>query len=115
MGRYDPNSKDSMWRQQVKSRDDNTCQSCGKRRSPYFLHAHHIFSYSDNPSLRTDIKNGITFCSKCHDNFHDRYGRGGNTRHQLEEFLRTSSKKVKKIKRPKIRKFKVKHAIKNLK
>ena len=112
MARYDVNSKDSMWRQQVKSRDDNTCQACKVRRSPYFLHAHHIFSYSDNPNLRTDVGNGTTFCQNCHQNFHDRYGRGGNTKQQLEEFLKSSIKKIKPLKKPKIRKFKVKHAFK---
>ncbi len=109
MARYDLNSKDAMWRMMVKTRDNNTCKSCGVERSPYYLHAHHIFSYSDNPMLRTDVNNGISLCSKCHKAFHDRFGRGGNTRYQLEQFLKSGVKKVKKIKKLKIRKFKIKH------
>jgi len=116
-GRYSPTGKDAQWRHMVKSRACNRCQICGIGRLPRYLHAHHIESYSDNPHLRTDVSNGASLCKKCHMKFHDKYGRGGNTRAQYEEFVERYKKvgvtpKVKKIKVKvfKKKKFKVKNA-----
>ena len=53
------------WSKSVKKRDGWKCQlsdeSCAGR-----MEAHHIKSYKDNPSLRFDLMNGITLCSKHH-------------------------------------------------
>lgn len=57
----------------------------GRRRVR--LVAHHIEAYRDNPDLRTVVSNGITMAYDVHIEFHRRYGRGGNTRAQYEEFL----------------------------
>ena len=74
------------WRKNVFGRDDYTCQKCGVRGGN--LNAHHIEGYNNNPELRTETENGITLCKDCHQNFHHQYGRGDNTRDQLELFLK---------------------------
>ena len=67
-----------QWRSDVFTRDDFTCQKCGKRGC--YLHAHHIKSFSSilqyyeittkeeayNCEELWNINNGITFCKKCH-------------------------------------------------
>ena len=64
-----------LWREAVLSRDSWTCQKCGQQIGE--LNAHHIKSFAQYPELRTAIKNGITFCKKCHTVFHKKYGKGG--------------------------------------
>lgn len=59
------------WREIVLKRDKSTCQVCGETRKP---HAHHIFSYKNNPSLRLNPENGIVLCKYCHEKYHDLYG-----------------------------------------
>ena len=73
------------WRSQVLKRDNYTCQKCKQRSG--MLNAHHIESFNNNPNLRTEISNGITLCKDCHDDFHHQYGRGNNTRKQLNQFM----------------------------
>ena len=74
------------WRKEVYKLDNYTCQKCGQYSGN--LNAHHIESYRANPTLRTEISNGITLCETCHKDFHHQYGYGNNTRAQLIEFLR---------------------------
>ena len=75
------------WSLEVRRRDNFTCQKCGVyRRSG--LHAHHIEAYNVAVDLRNEVINGITLCSSCHNDFHDTYGYGGNTRDQLNEWMR---------------------------
>lgn len=51
------------WRTAVLTRDNNTCQACGKRN----IHeAHHIKSLFDYPDLAADVSNGLTLCHRCH-------------------------------------------------
>jgi predicted HNH restriction endonuclease len=61
--------KYKLWRDSVFSRDNWTCQKCGKRGSSY-LNAHHINPFYLYPELRFLISNGITLCSDCHKVFH---------------------------------------------
>lgn len=51
------------WVENVKNRDGNKCREC---ESIQYLEAHHIFSYSEFPEKRCDIKNGVTLCRACH-------------------------------------------------
>lgn len=76
-----------LWRDGIYARDNWTCQKCKVRGG--FLHAHHILNFSDYKESRFDFSNGITLHKKCHDRFHNIYGRSNNTREQLEEYLST--------------------------
>jgi len=76
-----------LWRESIFARDNYTCQKCGKKTGED-LNSHHIKNFADNPELRTDISNGITFCKKCHMKFHKIYKRRNNTKEQLMEFLK---------------------------
>ena len=57
------------WRKFVLERDNNECQLCGCKEN---LHIHHIKRYVDKEDLQTDINNGITLCSKCHEKTYNR-------------------------------------------
>lgn len=54
----------SQWRIAVFSRDNFTCQRCGKRGGN--LEPHHIMPFATYPELRFDIGNGQTLCRECH-------------------------------------------------
>lgn len=65
----------SRWREQVKKRDNYTCQCCGVKQEELlrivgditsWLHAHHIKSWAEFPELRFEVSNGITLCWPCH-------------------------------------------------
>lgn len=75
-----------LWREAVYARDSWTCQKCGDNKSGK-LNAHHIQNFANYLELRTSIKNGISFCQKCHKLFHKKYGNKNNTKKQLKEFL----------------------------
>ena len=70
----------------VMYRDNYTCQCCG-RKSVEDLKVHHLDGYNWCIEKRTDVNNGITLCYPCHENFHDIYGKGNNTKEQYEEWI----------------------------
>lgn len=74
-----------LWRESVFARDNWTCQKCENRGS--YLHPHHILNFAQYKELRFAIDNGITFCKKCHMEFHKIYGKENNTQKQVDEFL----------------------------
>lgn len=94
-----------QWRSDVFTRDDFTCQICGKRGGGELV-AHHIKPFNliiEENNIRTfqealdceelwDINNGITLNKEIHYEFHKRYGWENNNREQLDEFLLTKSK-----------------------
>jgi 5-methylcytosine-specific restriction endonuclease McrA len=47
------------------------CEDCGSRDD---IVAHHVFSFSEFPSLRYDTDNGITLCRTCHKVRHSEVG-----------------------------------------
>jgi len=77
--------ENDIWRKNVYTKDDYTCQKCFKRGGR--LNAHHIQNYSSNKELRFNKDNGICFCYNCHLEFHKTYGYNGNTQKQLDKFL----------------------------
>lgn len=74
------------WRKSVFERDDYTCFTCGQVGG--ILNAHHLDGYDKFIKLRTELSNGVTLCELCHDEFHNQYGRGNNTRKQFEEYTK---------------------------
>lgn len=72
------------WAQDVKRRDNYACVICN--RKGILLNSHHLNSWSDHPSQRYDVGNGVTLCSFHHDDFHEKYGKGGNTEAQFKEY-----------------------------
>jgi 5-methylcytosine-specific restriction endonuclease McrA len=58
------------WRLAVFQRDSFACQHCGDARGRN-LNAHHLKDFTNYPSLRFDVTNGITLCRACHARVHD--------------------------------------------
>lgn len=53
--------ENDSFRKEVLKRDKHRCQMPGcKKRTR--LEIHHIFRWSDSPTLRYDVSNGITLC-----------------------------------------------------
>src|SRR3990167_174288 len=75
-----------LWSDNVWNRDCNRCQKCGEDRLEKLV-AHHILNFAQWPELRLAIDNGITFCRKCHNWFHRKYGKKNNTQKQVDEFI----------------------------
>ena len=69
----------------VLQRDNYTCKCCNKQGSN--LEVHHINGFNWDKEGRLDFSNVVTLCKACHNNFHDKYGRGNNTKQQFEEWL----------------------------
>lgn len=74
------------WRKEVFDRDKYTCQCCGDNRGGNLV-AHHIYNFKDFKELRLCVKNGITFCEECHEEFHYQYEYYNNNEFQLSKFI----------------------------
>lgn len=70
---------------EVLARDNYTCQCCNKTNCR--LEVHHLDGYDWCKEKRCNLLNGISLCKNCHKNFHAKYGKGGNTKQQFEEWL----------------------------
>lgn len=75
----------SQWRKKVFERDKYTCKKCKKEGG--VLSAHHIEELSNNIDKALDINNGITFCIKCHNLFHRKYGRKNLNKKMIYSFI----------------------------
>ena len=74
------------FKKRVLKRDDYTCKCCKKKDSRNCI-VHHLDGYEWCIEKRCDDTNGITLCESCHKNFHLKYGYGGNTKEQFEEWI----------------------------
>lgn len=73
------------WRKSVYTKDGYKCRKCGINNK--HLNAHHIENYSDKKDKRLLVENGITFCNKCHKQFHIIYGKKNNNKEQVYEYI----------------------------
>lgn len=76
----------TAWQFDVKKRDKFTCQCCGDKRGGNLV-SHHLDGWSVSKEKRLDVDNGVTLCEDCHKDFHGKYGYGGNTKIQYDEWL----------------------------
>lgn len=81
-GRY--NKKYLGFVRTVFKRDNYTCRCCGSKNN---IEAHHLDGFNWCVNRRTDVTNGVTLCSDCHRDFHNKYGIGDNTQQQYEEWI----------------------------
>lgn len=72
------------WARAVRRRDKNRCVICGSRRR---THVHHLNGWEWCYEERFEPSNGVVLCRTHHDQFHDQYGRGYNTRDQFVQYL----------------------------
>lgn len=77
-----------IWRNKVFEKDNYTCDICKQYGGK--LEAHHLNGYNWDKENRFNLDNGITLCNKCHKNFHNKYGRGNNTKEQYLEYVNQS-------------------------
>lgn len=78
----------TRWQQDVKARDNYTCQCCGDKRGGNLV-SHHLDGWDSHKDKRLDTDNGVTLCEECHRDFHGNYGYGGNTKDQYDEWVTT--------------------------
>lgn len=74
-----------IWRIKVYSRDNFTCQFCGKVGNG--IEAHHIISIIDDITKIFDVNNGITLCIECHKLAH-KYSKPKSKQGELLENLK---------------------------
>lgn len=84
------------WIRKVFTRDNYTCQCCGKHGGN--LNAHHLYNFSTHEDLRYNVDNGITLCEQCHlinypNSFHSIYGEKNNTPEQIINFIKNYKNK----------------------
>ncbi len=72
------------WAKAIKERDNYTCCICNQRGGK--LRSHHIKGWTENPTLRFDLENGVCMCHACHQSFHKKYKYRGNNCQQIKEF-----------------------------
>lgn len=72
------------WADHVRRRDNYTCVICG--RKGVAINSHHLNAWASFPEQRYDVDNGVTLCTFHHEDFHEKYGKGKNTREQFEEY-----------------------------
>jgi len=72
------------WAREVKAEAHYTCALCGRKGG--VLHSHHLNAWASFPEQRYNISNGVALCKFHHDDFHEKYGKGKNTKEQFEEY-----------------------------
>ena len=80
------NYKSKRCNKNVDIRDKRICRKCGSKNN---INRHHIKPWGYYPKLRYDINNIITFCRKCHEDFHIKFGRYKYSWKNLDKFILT--------------------------
>ena len=93
--RYRNSNEYKEWRMSVFKRDNFSCIKCHK--TGIQLNAHHILNFYKFKDLRYEVSNGITFCEKCHKEFHKIYGFFENNEKQITEFLNEGNNENEKL------------------
>lgn len=78
-----------QWRFDVMQAYKFCCVFCGIPGKNGNLCAHHIEGYTDNPTLRDDVNNGVCLCKDCHQTYHQQFGYKHSTRVKFESFMKT--------------------------
>jgi hypothetical protein len=73
------------WRTKVFTRDNHTCIKCSQVGGN--LNAHHVEEFANNKDKAYDVDNGVTFCDKCHREFHGIYGQTNISMKEVDQFL----------------------------
>ena len=87
---YEERNKDRKYSEyddfikRVLNRDNHKCIVCESSKD---LNVHHLDGYNWCIEKRLEDKNAVTLCSKCHKNFHSKYGYGDNTREQFKDWF----------------------------
>lgn len=76
--------KTRIWVMAVKRATNYKCFITGRNTN---LECHHLIGYAYEPT-RFLPENGVPICKEIHQEFHNKYGRGGNVPEQFEEFCR---------------------------
>lgn len=80
-------NKYRRWKDAVRARGDWECLVCAQQPPRERLVAHHVNSVDSHPEQIVDPRNGVPLCVECHEDFHNQYGYGNNTRAQFEAYL----------------------------
>ena len=78
-------AKGKAWTYDILSKANFTCVKCQERGGT--LHAHHLNGFNSHPEQRFDLDNGACLCHDCHEEFHEVYGKGDNTKEQFEAWI----------------------------
>lgn len=81
----------------VKSKANHTCDCCGYKGYKHdgVMKAHHLNGWNwYDKDKRDDVSNGVCLCMFCHDEFHNVYGNGDNTKEQYIKFKNEKSQQT---------------------
>lgn len=73
------------WINNVLSMDQYRCVVTHTKDS---LQVHHLDGYNWCREHRTNVRNGISLCKEIHDEFHNIFGRGNNTKKQFVDYIK---------------------------
>lgn len=76
----------NLFRRYVYERDNYTCKVCGDSKGNNLV-VHHLNGYHWDKLNRTEVSNGVTLCTMCHNEFHRMYGRKDVNLFQFSQFL----------------------------
>jgi hypothetical protein len=70
------------WSFAIKKKFNFTCEICKDNKGGNLI-SHHLYSYMKFKEFRLNIENGVCLCESCHNEFHNKFGWGNNTKEQF--------------------------------